>query len=68
MAHLVKQQLNPLADARPMVTTWSNFDLTPPSTSVIGSVNTSPPLHYNNLLKKNDENDIYGNFFSKYVY
>ncbi len=44
-----------------MVTTWSNFDLTRPSTSVIGSVNTTPPLPYGNLEKKNDENDEFGN-------
>jgi len=61
IAHLVKQQIGPLSAARPVVTTWSNFDLTPPSTSVIGSVNTTPPLHYDNRQYKNDENDIFGN-------
>ncbi len=60
VAELVGQKLNPLLNARPVVSTWSNFNTSLPSTSVIGSVNTDPPLHYNNTIFKNDENDQFG--------
>ncbi len=66
VAHLVRQQINPsnpLQSARPVASSWSNFDLTPPSSSVIASVNTNPPLHYDIRQMKNDENDIFGNSF-----
>ena len=65
VALLVHGKLNnPLSSARPTTNSWTNFDLSPPSTSVIDSANTDPPLPYNNNLQKNDENDIYGNCFS----
>ena len=40
--------------------TWNNFNLNSPNTSMIEQPNTSAPIHYNNTLPKNDENDIYG--------
>ena len=43
-----------------MNTNWSNYDLSPPSTSVIGTVNTDPPLHYDQKRSKNDANDSFG--------
>lgn len=64
VANLVSQRLNPnqnpLASARPVNTGWTNYDLSPPSTSVIGNVNTTPPVHYNQPRLKNDENDSFG--------
>jgi hypothetical protein len=63
VAELVGQKLSPLLNARPVVTSWSNYNTSLPSTSVIGSVNTDPPLPYNNTIKKNDENDRFGNYY-----
>lgn len=40
--------------------TWNNFNLTSPNTSVVESPNTSAPIHYDNNLEKDNENDIYG--------
>ena len=60
---LVTEQItnssNPLKDARPVNTTWSNFDLSPPSTSVINSANTVPPIHFTQTRIKNDDNDSF---------
>ena len=50
------------ARPRPMNTQWSNFDLSPPSTSVIGTTNTTPPIHFDQTKKVNDFNDAFGNF------
>lgn len=63
VATLVSQRLqthNPMSGARPVISGWTNYDLSPPSTSVIGNVNTTPPLRYDQKLKKNDSNDIFG--------
>jgi hypothetical protein len=60
VAHLVQQQIQPLVSARPVASSWSNVDLSTPSTSAIASVNTNPPLHYDIRQFKNDENDIFG--------
>jgi hypothetical protein len=66
VAHLVSQKFSnaeiPIPRPRPVNTTWSNYDLTPPSTSVFGNVNTSPPLHFNQSRIKNDFNDSFGNY------
>ena len=60
---LVTEQItnptNPLKDARPVNSTWSNFDLSPPSTSVINSANTVPPIHFTQTRIKNDDNDSF---------
>ena len=61
VAELVSKRLNPITAARPVNSSWSNFDLSPPSTSIIGSVNTSPPLHFDQKRMKNDQNDSFGN-------
>jgi hypothetical protein len=45
IAHLVSQKLSPdsiQTTARPVSTNWLNYDLSPPSTSVMGNVNTTP--------------------------
>lgn len=60
VAHLVSQQINPMVSARPVSSAWSNFDLSPPSTSVIGNTNTLPPLHYDIRSFKNKDNDSFG--------
>ena len=60
VAHLVTKKLNPLALARPVSSAWSNFDLSPPSTSVIGSADTTPPVHFDQKRMKNDANDSFG--------
>ncbi len=62
VAKLVKEQLNPdlTTQSRPVATGWQNFDLSPPSTSAIGSEDTTPPLHFGITRRKNDENDIFG--------
>ena len=62
VAHLVTENLKPTI-ARPVNTGWTNFNLLPPSTSVIGSVNTAPPVHFDVKLQKNDDNDSYGKIF-----
>ena len=49
IAHLVSQKLsqNPnQIHPRPVSSTWSNYDLSPPSTSVMGNVNTTPGAVY----------------------
>jgi hypothetical protein len=56
IAMLVTKKIHP----RLPQTIWNNFSLTSPSTSTTASENTSPPLHYDNVINKNDENDIYG--------
>ena len=70
VADLVSQRLqsaqNPLVNARPVNTSWTNYNLTPPSTSVIGNVNTTPPLHYDQKRFKNDANDSFGRFILIY--
>ena len=60
VAKLVAERFNPIPTPRPVNTTWSNFNLSPPATSVLGNVNTTPPLHYNQQLTKNDFNDAFG--------
>ena len=56
------QKLTPNAHdtARPVVSNWSNYDLSPPSTSVIGTANTTPALNFNQPRQKNDYNDAFG--------
>jgi hypothetical protein len=62
VAHLVGQKLqNPLWNARPVVTAWTNFDTSLPSTAITTKPDTTAPLHYNNPVAKNDENDTFGN-------
>ena len=65
VAKLVTKKLSTTAptlhNARPVNTGWTNFDLSPPSTSVIGSVNTTPPIHFDQKRQKNDDNDSFGN-------
>jgi hypothetical protein len=39
---------------------WNNYNLTSPGTSMVEPANTTPPIHYDNILNKDDENDIYG--------
>ena len=56
IAFLVTKKIYP----RLPESTWSNFNLTTPNTSMIEGPNTSAPIHYDNTLTKNDENDIYG--------
>ena len=64
MANLVTQRLSENStqpSARPVISNWSNYNLSPPATSVIGNVNTTPALPYNQPLRKNDSNDEFGN-------
>ena len=61
VAELVSQRFNPIIAARPVNSAWSNFDLSPPSTSIIGNTDTSPPLHFDQKRMKNDKNDSFGN-------
>lgn len=56
IAILVSKKIQP----RLPETIWNNFNLTSPNTSMIGPPNTSAPLHYNNTINKDDENDIFG--------
>ena len=61
IAQLVAQRLHPHLEApRPVVSNWSNYDLSPPSTSVIGTANTTPALNFNQPRQKNDYNDVFG--------
>ncbi len=60
VAYLVGEKLNPLLKARPVSTLWSNYDISLPSTSLLETPDSTPPLHYNNTISKNDENDSYG--------
>ena len=60
VATLVTERLsNPLQSARPVNTLWTNYNLSPPSTSVIGSVQTTPPLPFDVKRFKNDDNDSF---------
>ena len=60
VAELVSKKLNnPLSKARPVSSSWSNFALSPPSTSIINSADTNPPIHYDVRRFKNDENDSF---------
>ena len=65
VASLVKNQLQSSTSmiTNPVSTVWRNFDLSPPSTSLIVAENTTPPLHFNTELKKNDLNDTFGKFY-----
>jgi hypothetical protein len=56
IAILVTKKIQP----RLPETIWNNFSLTSPNTSMIEPSNTSPPIHYNNTINKDDENDMYG--------
>jgi hypothetical protein len=56
IAYLVTKKIYP----RLPETTWNNFNLTSPNTSMLENPITTPPLHYDNIQRKNDENDIYG--------
>ena len=59
--NLVSQKLIPeFPKPRPVISNWSNYDLSPPSTSVLGTVNTTPALNFNQPLKKYDYNDVFG--------
>ena len=54
IAHLVSQRLSATTtpsqtSARPIYSNWSNYDLSPPSTSVMGNVNTTPGISVKNL-------------------
>ncbi len=61
VAHLVGQKLNhPLINARPVVNTWSNYERSFPNTAAVATPDTSAPLHFNNTIFKNDENDQFG--------
>ena len=62
VATLVSERLksDSTPQARPVYTNWSNFNLSPPGTSVIGTTNTTPPIHYNQPRIKNNEDDIFG--------
>ena len=51
---------------RPVISNWSNYDLSPPSTSVMGNVNTTPALPFNQPLRKNDSNDEFGKMINKF--
>lgn len=64
IAILVTKKIQP----RLPETIWNNFNLTSPNTSMIAQPNTSPPLHYNNTITKDDENDIYGIFTTLRIY
>ena len=59
VASIVKDQLQPPI-TNPSSTVWRNFDLSPPSTSQIVPENTTPALHFNAELKKDDLNDSFG--------
>ena len=59
----MSERLKP-SDPRPVNTQWSNYNLLPPSTAVIGSVNTTPPIHFDIKRQKNDENDSFGKFIN----
>ncbi len=63
VADLVGKKLTPLLNARPVQTTWSNFNTSLPTTAIVTSDDTSPPLHFNNSITKNDQNDIFGNIY-----
>jgi hypothetical protein len=58
----VSQRLSPhiQPQPRPVNTQWSNFNLSPPSTSVIGTTNTTPAIHYSQPINTNDYNDVFG--------
>jgi hypothetical protein len=56
IAILVARKIQP----RLPETIWNNFNLTSPNSSMIGPSNTNPPIHYNNTINKDDENDSYG--------
>jgi hypothetical protein len=56
IAYLVTKKIYP----RLPETKWNNFNLTSPNTSMLERPPTGPPIHYDNSLPKNDENDIYG--------
>ena len=59
-ATIVTENLqNPLKNARPVNTTWTNFNLSAPSTSIINSPNSTPPLHYGIKKIENDDNDTF---------
>ncbi len=60
VAHLVGQKLNQPVFNRPVVTTWSNYDLSLPNSAALAKPDTSAPLHFNNTIRKNDENDQFG--------
>jgi hypothetical protein len=38
---------------------WNNFSLSLPNSTCIETANTEPPIHYENLRVKTDENDVY---------
>ena len=40
--------------------TWKNFNLTSPNTAVIKDSELEGPIHYNNIILKDQENDQYG--------
>ena len=65
VARLIAERLkneskdNPLSQAQPVTTAWSNFALSAPSTAVTKSDNTTPPLHYDQKKFQNDPNDSF---------
>ena len=60
IATLVSQKIqNPLLNARPVNTAWTNYNLSLPSTSVAQSANTTPPVHYDVKKFQNDDNDSF---------
>ena len=56
IALLVTKKIHP----RLPETIWNNFNLSEPNTAMTTQPNTLPPLHYDNVMEKNDENDVYG--------
>ena len=68
VAALVSEHLKPnVQEARPVSTNWSNFNLLPPSTSVIGTTDTRPPVHFDQSHFKNDDNDYFGTFNKTFI-
>ena len=53
---LVTQKIEPRLSG----TLWNNHNLNNPNTSVIQTPKLDGPIHYNNTITKNDENDKYG--------
>ena len=56
IALLVTQKIEP----RLTNSTWKNFNLTSPNTAVIKDSELEGPIHYNNIILKDQENDQYG--------
>ena len=65
---LVTQKLEPRLSGN----LWNNYNLHNPSTSIVQTPKLEAPLHYNNTITKNDENDKYGHIIkeilSRYIF